>query len=276
MPKTKKVATKGLTPKMFTGLNKKRFEKTGGGNFGKRLRIDKNKTIPIQFLESPTDFCEYEIHVFQDDGRWEFIPCAGDSCPLCSDEDELRSRTSYRFCCNIYNLKDRKVQIMEGPKDLASRIFYRYERKPDTFLKRTYEVTKFAGTPITYDFQVGEDAPVKTGSLTKHDLNEFLIEEMKRYFGPELVQDASLSSLEETEEEEDDLLDEEDDDFEDELEDDEDEEEVVEEEDDEDDLLEDDDDEDFDLDDLDDEDEDEEPVKKAPAKKVAKGRKKKA
>lgn len=272
MAKSATKAKKGLSPKMFKGLDKKRIEKKGGGA-GKRLVLDKNKTLPIQFLTKPEEFIEYEIHVFQEDGRWEFIPCAGDACPLCVDDDSDRAKTSYRFACNVYNLKDKKVQILEGPKDLAGRIFYRYERKPKQFLKRTFELTKFGGPPVTYDFQAGEDDPVQLSGLKAHSLEEYLKDEMKRYFGEDL--EAVTSSSLEDDDDLDDDLEAEDDDIEDDDDDDLDDDDEDEDEDDEDDDLEDDDEDeddeedDDDFDDEDDDDEEDEPVKKkAPVKKA--------
>jgi hypothetical protein len=280
---------KGLSPKTFRGLNKKRIEKSGGQGGGRRVILKAGNTVPIQFLEKPEDMTEFEVHVFQEDGRWEFVPCAGDGCPLCDDENERKSKTSYRFCTNVYNLKDRKVQILEGPKDLAGRVFYRYERAPRKFMGRSYDVTRFEGSPVSYDVSVGEDDPVQIRGLKLHNLDEYILDEMKRYYGDDLDfeanslaaddDDEDLDDLEEEDEDED-LEDEEDEDLEDDDEDlddeDDDEDDEDEDEDEDEEDEEDEDDDDFDLDDLDD-DEDEEPeppkratrASKAPAKAAA-------
>jgi hypothetical protein len=230
-----KKATRGLSAKTFKGLSEKRMAAKGGGG-GKRLMIKQGDTIPVQFLHNPDDFIEFNIHTFQDEG-WNFVPCAGDDCPLCEDEDEKRSRTSYRFACNVYNLKEKKVQIMEGPKDLATRIFHRYQRKPTAFLKRVFDITKFPTTPVTYQMELAEEQPVTTRGLALHDLEDYLTEELHRYYGEEMP---GPSALEDDDDEDlDDELDDED-----------------EEEEDDDDLDDEDDDDDLDLDDEDDEDDD--------------------
>lgn len=256
-PATRAKKSKGLSPKTFRGMSKKKIQSGTSKNAGKRLVLDKGKTVPIQFLEKPEDMTEFEVHVFQENGRWEFIPCAGDNCPLCDDEDEERSRTSYRFATNVFNLKEKKVQILEGGKDLAGRIFYRYERKPASFIKRTFEVTRFDTKPVTFDVAPGEDDPVATRSLKPHDIDNYILEEMKKYYGDDL--EAAVSELEDDDiDEDDDLEDEIDDEDEDEDDDDLDEDEDLDEddEDDEDEEDEDDDEDDDDLDDEEDEDDD--------------------
>lgn len=284
VPKSKGAMRKGLSPKTFQGLNKKRMEKKSGG-FGKRLKLEGGQPVPVQFLTKPDRFMEFEIHNFQEEGRWEFVPCAGDGCPLCAEESDERSSTRYRFCCNVYNLKERKVQILEGPKDLAGRIFYRFERKPVSFLKKAFELTKFPTSPVTYDVALADEATVTTKSLKPYDLEEYVREEMERYYGTsdipstdaieddeddDEVEDDEDFDTEEVAEDSDDSDDEdeedEDEDDDDDDDEDEDEEEEEEEEDDEDEDEEDDDDDDFDFDD----DEDEKPAKKAKGKKSKK------
>lgn len=272
--KAKAKTSKGLQVKTFKGLNKKKIEQKGGSS-GKRLVLKPSQTVVVQFLANPEDFVEFERHSFQEDGRWQFVPCAGESCPLCIDDDSERSRTGYQFLAPVYNLKDKKVQILEGGKDIAGRIFHRYERSPKKFLKRTFEITRFDTKPVSYDVQVGEDDPVQTSKLKPLSEEEYLLDELKRYFGedlelPELTD--SLADDGDDDEEDEDLVedDEDDDDDLDEDEDsDEEEEEDSEDEDDEDDDI------DLDLDDddedeEDDDDEEEEEVKPAPKKSVAK------
>jgi len=166
-------------------------------NFGKRVNLKQGDTIPVQFLQLPDEFIEYEMHSFQENGRWTYVPCVGDNCPMCADESQAISRTSYRFAANVFNLKEKKVQILEGPKDLASRIFYRYERGEAKFLKRTFEITKFPTQPVSYDVSIGEEPAVKTTSLTLHDLDDYIVEEAKRYYGDELPEVSALDAEDE-------------------------------------------------------------------------------
>lgn len=194
-PKTKKE----ITPKTFRGMSKKRME-AGGGNFGVRVPLKENITVPVQFLETPEEADEFEVHAFQEEGRWEFVPCAGDNCPLCqSDSDKVR-KTSYRFMLNVYNLEAKKVQILEGPRNLAQPVFYRYERKPSAFLKRTFEITRFPTSPVSYQFELGEEPTIDTSRLKLIDHEEYLIGEMKRYYGEDLP-DGQGTSLDDDDEE---------------------------------------------------------------------------
>ena len=182
-PKTRKGM--GFEPKTFQGMSKKRMA-SKSGSYGLRVPLKEGVTTPIQFLETPEDATEFEVHVFQEEGRWEFVPCAGDACPMChSDETKVRG-TSYRFLLNVYNLEAKRVQLLEGPQQLAQQVFYRYERSTSRFLKRTYEVTHWPTKPTSYGFELGEDPVVNTSKMNKLDHNEYLMGELKRYYGDEL------------------------------------------------------------------------------------------
>lgn len=283
------VKKKGFSAKTFKGMSKKRMD-ARKGSFGVRVPLKESTTVPIQFLEGPEDATEFEVHAFQEDGQWWFVPCAGDNCPLCLADDDTHRRTSYRFLLNVYNLESKKVQILEGPQQLAQAIFYRYERKPANFMKRTYDITRLPTTPTSYQFELGEDEMLSASELKKMkklDTDEYLIGEMKRYYGDELPEEGP-SSLDDDEDEddlEDDDIDEDDDlEDDDDLDEDEDDDDPDEDEDDDDlddDDLDDDLDDDDDLDEDEDEDEDDDDPpprrrgatkkaasKKAPAKRV--------
>lgn len=188
---SKASSKKGLSVKTFKGLDKKRMKKGKGGP-GKRVMMKQGDTVAVQFLEDPDEFLEFEIHNFQEDGRWEYVPCAGDECPLCESDSEKQRKTSYRFVANVYNLTEKRVQVLEGPKDLAGRIYYRYERNPAKFRKRAYDITKFPTQPVSYGVDTAEDAkPVRVKDLELHDLDNYLVDELKRYYGDELPTVAS-------------------------------------------------------------------------------------
>jgi hypothetical protein len=279
-------AKKGLSVKTFKGLNKKRMEQKSNKNFGKRLMLKDGDTVPVQFLMKPEDFLEFEQHQWQEGRQWNFVPCLGDGCPLCESESDNERKTTYRFIACVYNLKDKKVQIVEGPKDLAGRIFYRYERKPANFLKATFELTRFPTSPTTYACDKGDDDPVKTSGMKIIDLDEYVLEEAKRYFGDDMPAASALDADDDDDFEDDDDLDDDEDSEDDDLDDDEDDDDEDDDEDDDsDDDDEDDEDDDDDLDDDDDDDEDDDdeddepvapkkatkkaaPAKKAPAKKA--------
>ena len=200
--KKKSSASKGLSPQLYSGLSEKRMKKKEG--FGQKLIIEKGSTVPVQFLTNPDGFLEYDVHVWQEDG-WNFVPCAGKHCPIDDYENERAAKKNYQFMACVYNLESRKVQYLVGPKDLARRIFQRYKRKKAVFLKKVFEITKFPTDPISYQFELAEEAPVSTKGLKLIDLEEKVLAEMKRYYGDEMPDEDDLEDdedMEETEEEE--------------------------------------------------------------------------
>lgn len=207
--KRKASASKGFSVKTFQGLNKTRMEKKSNANAGIRVAIKQGETVPVQFLTKPDEFTEFNQHSWKDGDRWYFVPCAGEGCPICQDEDRQRAKQSYRFAAVVYNLRDKKVQVLEGPKDLAGRIFYRYERKPSMFLKRTYDVTKFPTTPVTYDFAIGEDDLVALSTIKAKgklvDIDAYLEGELKSFYGDDLPEgSAAVTEPDEPDDDEDD------------------------------------------------------------------------
>jgi len=195
----KNAARKGLSAKTFKGLSKKRMEKGAGNSL--RLRLEKNKSHPVQFLETPDEMVEFDQHQFQDGNRWQYVPCTGEGCPLCDDDDRDVSRVRYRFITNVYSLKERKVLVMEGPKDLAQRVAFRYERKPGSFKKRVFDVTMFDSNPVSYQVELAEEEPVRVKSDQRHDLEKYITDALERYYGS--GGSADKSALEEDDEDDD-------------------------------------------------------------------------
>lgn len=177
-------ASKGLSVRTFKGLNKKRM--ASGGGSGLRVVLKQGETGTFQFLDEPSEMREIERHEFQEDGKWNFVPCAGDDCPLCDDEEEDKAKSRYRFYANVYDIKQKKVLVLDGPKDLAGRVFAKYERKASMFKKRVWDISKLGTTPVSYDVDLAEKDPVPTTRLEKHDLDDYLLAELKRYYGDDL------------------------------------------------------------------------------------------
>lgn len=187
----------GLSPQLFSGLNQKRMASgQGNPNIGLRVQLEKSKPLPVQFMGDPDDaeyFIEIDQHQFQEEGRWNYVPCAGDDCPLCASESEVKAKRHYRFFAVIYNLNDRKLQVLEGPKTMAQLIFLRYKatrrrsaRNRRPFTRRVYEITKMPTEPVSYDLAIGEDDPVSSARLAKLeaiDLQKYVTSEMERYYG---------------------------------------------------------------------------------------------
>jgi hypothetical protein len=197
MATTKARSKKGLSVKTFSGLNTKRMASKGGGaNQGVRVVLKDGDTVPVQFVGQPNTFTEFEIHQFQEDGRWHNVPCLGDGCPLCDDESDSKSKTKYRFACPVYNLKEKKGQILEGPKDMAQKIMFRYgttPRQQGRFLKRPWEMVRFPTNPVSYACDKGEeDELVNLKGIKFPDVMEYLDKEVKAYYGDEMPSASSL------------------------------------------------------------------------------------
>jgi hypothetical protein len=181
----------GLSVAIGGGLNKKNYAKKGSG--GDRLVLKQGDTATVQFVAGCDDsdhWKEISQHQFQDKGRWNYVPCLGDDCPLCEDDDRDVSKVTYRFFTNVYSMKDKKIVILEGPKDLSGRIARKWEgaekKKPGLFLKRTYDVSKLATTPVSYDVEIGEDNTKKIDMKGCIDLDAYIRSEAARYYGDEM------------------------------------------------------------------------------------------
>lgn len=203
-----KKVKKGLSVKLFKGLDKKRIA-AGGGGGGRRVQFKDGEIVLVQFLGTPDSdsFVEYRTHSFREGGQWQYVPCVGKkACPLCQEESQEMSKTSYRFATNAYNLKEKKVQILEGGTELATKIFYRFERKPKSFLKRTFEITRLDGQRTTYDVAVGEDPAVDTTKLSKElvDIEDYLNQQLQRYYGDDVPDVSSMEDEDDDDDEDED------------------------------------------------------------------------
>jgi hypothetical protein len=206
VPKNKKSNSKGGMARVYKGLNKARYTQKGGS--GNRVMMKESQTVPLQFLTDPSGFVEYDEHQFKVGGQFSYVPCIGDDCPLCDDEDRDISKSRYTMLANVYNLKEKKVQILKGGKDLAGKIMLRFERaekkKPGTFLKRVFDITPMPGAFRTYDVAVAEEDPVKIANLTAFDLEEEVEKSIKEYYGDNLPDGSSKSSLDSDDDDDDD------------------------------------------------------------------------
>jgi hypothetical protein len=179
-----------LTTKAFGGLNKKNYQKKSGGNFGLRIKFEPGKRVTTQFAGTPDDpsaFKEFFQHSWKEGNSWNFVPCTGDDCPLCEEEDQEKSKTSYRFIAKVYDFGEKKMMVMEGPKDLAGRIVYQWERSPSKFLTKVWDVMALETTPRTYQVDYNDEVRPKRELVddpkTPIDLDKYLEENLKRYYG---------------------------------------------------------------------------------------------
>ena len=178
----------GLSVRTFGGLNKSRYTKGTGGD---RVILKQGDTVSVQFLapiDDASQWKEINQHVFQEGKRWNYVPCLGDDCPLCDDEDSDVRKTSYRFFTNVFNFKTKKIEILEGPKDLSGRIAYKYEKNKKRFTQRVFEISKLATTPVSYDVDLDEERRAKSSIDTAKaiDLDEYLNSQAVRYFGDDM------------------------------------------------------------------------------------------
>lgn len=153
---------------------------------GQNFFLKKGERKPVQFVTDPSEFLVFSNHSFRAEGQWWYVPCIEGVCPLCKEDDEDVKKVAKRFACLVYSHRDRKIQIFEGPKTLGLLIKDQYDRKPESFLKRVFDVAKFATQPITYQVDTAIDATpknVKSKLAEAPDLNEWLQEKIDKYYG---------------------------------------------------------------------------------------------
>lgn len=197
---------KGLTPKSFGGLSKTRSATSGGSAFPRVKFTDKDPSVTVQFFGDITDetcFKEFEQHQWRDK-HWNYVACLGKKCPLCEDEDEDVAKSRYRFVALVYNLGDKQVQVLEGPSTMAQRIILKYERKQKSFSRRAWDITRLDTTPVSYDVDQSDDDPVDLKGKKKLDLQAYIDESAKRYFGKDVPRGGSKSALDDDDDYEDD------------------------------------------------------------------------
>lgn len=184
-----KSKSSGLSVRTFGGLNKSNYTKKG--NFGDFVKMDVGDTVLVQFVANIDDdqwWKEIEQHVFKEKGKWQYVPCLGDNCPLCQDDDPEVAKTSYRFFTVVYDFAEKRLAILEGPKDLSGRIAFRYEKKRKSFLSRTWDVSKLKTTPVSYDVESADKKAkeIDEEKLATFDLDKMLHAKAVRYFGEDL------------------------------------------------------------------------------------------
>jgi hypothetical protein len=185
-----------LAVRTFGGLNADNF--TAGVGLGDRLKFEKKgKSYPVQFVADPgdgTQFIEFWQHQFRDGQGWKYVPCLEADCPLCKDEDEEVRKRRYRFVTNLYSMRDKKIVILEGPKDLSSRIFRRWESahkaaeskkkgKAKPFTERIYGLTQNDTQPVTYDVEeLTDEDSKKLNPKEFHDLQKYIDSAVQRFY----------------------------------------------------------------------------------------------
>lgn len=202
-----KPSGKGLSPTIWKGLSKKRYTKGSATN---RCKIDTGSTVTVQFIDDPSTMTEFVQHQFRDGGKWNYVPCAGDDCPLCEDDDPDVSKQNYRFLANVYNLATKQVEILEGPKTLAGRIAFRWgnkgKRSKKLFPNRTWDITKFDTQPVSYDVERGDDSPLKLdriAAMKPYDLEADVTESLRRYYGDDMPAKGGKTAMDDDAEDED-------------------------------------------------------------------------
>ena len=187
-----------IGPKMFSGLNDKRMQ-SGAGRFADRTKFVQGDTIEVQFLDLIGEFVEYDQHQFRDGGKWKYVPCGGDNCPLCADDDPEVSKTHYRFSCNVWNHDTKRVEVFEGPKTLGTLIAKRYKKiakkagSDEKKLRKlwtnsVWEMSKMKTQPVSFDMDEGDSSAVAPAKWEgkKHDLQKNIIEQFRFYFGDDV------------------------------------------------------------------------------------------
>ena len=215
--KPTKGVRKGLTPKTFQGMTRTKVMAGGGGSgtYKLRVKMKKGTSHVLQFATGLDEFLEYEQHVWRnDEGRWTFVPCAGEDCPLCADEREDVARTSYSFACLVWNFREKKLMILSGSKKLAMKIYQKWEKcgtkereRNKKFVRRVYEITALPTNPADWIVDLEpdvrakdpDDLRLKATKKDAPDLEVYVKEEMEFYFGNSMPKASSLDDDDEDE-----------------------------------------------------------------------------
>lgn len=193
---------KGLTPRSFGGLNKSRMQ-TGSGSSFPRVKMKDDETVSLQFfgaINDPESFKEFDQHQWRDK-NWNYVACLGKNCALCEDEDDDVAKARYRFVALVYNLEEKQVQVLEGPGTMAQRIALKYEKRPKTFAKKVWDVTRLDTTPTSYDIDTSDEDPIDLKGKKRLDLQAYIDESARRYFGKDIPRGGAKSALDDDDDE---------------------------------------------------------------------------
>lgn len=189
--KKSKKASKGFMARTSSGLDKKNYRQKGGNS--NRVIFKEGGTLSLQFLELPKKFKEFDLHQFREGKGWASVPCAGEDneCPLCEDDDDDISKTRYQFVANVYNFKEKKVQVLRGGKDMAGKVMLKYGKlkkkgSPKKFIRTVYDITQMPGNFTTYDIDSSDETAKNPEKLELIDLDAWLAQEMKNYYGDDM------------------------------------------------------------------------------------------
>jgi hypothetical protein len=217
MARTKKKRV--LSPKVGTGLSKAFL--TSNSPTTNRIVFDKeDPTVSVQFFVTPNRFKEYKNHNFSEDGQWQYVPCAGEGCPCCEHEDDEIRKKGDRFITNVYDVRNKQVRFLDGPKTMGTMIHYRWLKRgakaKANFLKTVFDITKYPTSPVTYGIDRSDEDPVLLTKKKQGDEIEELRRKMIAYYGDRMeVGPDTLSDDDELEDE--DLEEDEDEDEEEEI-----------------------------------------------------------
>lgn len=190
------------------GLNKQRYKQKGSFD---TLRLEEGKTKPIMFCGRPDDkkmFKEVDYHRWKEDKKtYHQVPCLGeDVCPLDEDDDDDISATSYQFLTCVYDLKERKYLVYRAGKLAAGVIALRFKKfvdndREDRWTKTVWDITRMPGSFQAPDIERSDVSRVKLDSSKFINLDDWLVTQVKNFYGDDLP---TASSLDEDDDDEDD------------------------------------------------------------------------
>lgn len=136
----------------------------GGGQFIKK--IPKDDILTVRFLTNPEEwFGYYEV----------YDPALGYSKPQVEGAQvEANQNVSFRFLTNALDVVNDRVIPLQLPKDLASRLFAKYE-KTDDLTDRDYDLSRSGeGLGTVYDYDPGDRSKINISKYELLDLGEVL------------------------------------------------------------------------------------------------------
>ncbi len=112
----------------------KKFGKEGQGQV---IYLKPDTDIRLRFFTEPDDWRYYTEHQFQENGRWQNVPCIGEGCPLCESEV---GRQSDRILIPVWDVERKKVRLLKAGSRLAQDLLKFYQK--GKLLDRDYNLMR--------------------------------------------------------------------------------------------------------------------------------------
>lgn len=99
-------------------------ERFAGGGDGPVAYLKPDQDVKVRFLGSPEEWRNYDSHRMQKDGRWWDVPCTGDNCLACDQEEDKRAAC----LVPVYLVEKKKVKFFKASPRFMNDLLIMYNR----------------------------------------------------------------------------------------------------------------------------------------------------